>query len=755
MNRRSFLVAVSLTSGGFLVGCGNSSRQQMRDGSLALVNGQVALNGWVKIAPDGTVTTVMGRSEMGQGAHTGLMMLVAEELDCGWTNMRFEQSAVDPLYGNVAGLADGVPFRHDDTGTVARTARWAMTGIMRQMGFMMTGGSSSIKDLWIPMREAAAVTRATLVEAVAHSWSAAPEEVSVAEGVFSGPGGKSMKFGDAVKLLGASPKPAENFTLKRPDQFRIIGKPMPRNDALAKTEGTAQFGIDVMRPAMLYAAVRMAPVRGGSVKSFDAAKARALPGVVGVVSFEPANGGTGGVAAVADRYWRAFKALDSIDVAFEDGAMAAMSSAAIADNLAKTLDTDDGHTYWKIGDVKAALEAGATKLNAEYRAPYVAHAALEPMNCTVEFRGDSATVWSATQVPGFARRAAAKALGLKEEKVEVHVTYLGGGFGRRLETDIVGQASLIAKNFPDKTVQVLWRREDDTRHDFYRPACVTRFSAALDRQGRVSAWRSVSAGQAITPQFLPRNAGFPGGGPDKTTDEGEFDTAYEFPAAQVGHVTVELPVPVGFWRSVGNSHHAFFKESFLDECAHAAAADPLQYRLALLANHPRQRAVLELAASKAGWGQELDNAPDGAKKARGIAMHECFGSIAAHVAEISLGPDKQIRVHRVVCAIDCGFPVNPNLIAQQTESCVVFGLSALLYGNIDIESGRVKQGNFHEFQVARLFECPQIETHVVPSTEPPEGVGEPGLPPLAPAVANALFELTGQRLRSLPLKLAA
>jgi isoquinoline 1-oxidoreductase beta subunit len=755
MNRRSFLIAVSLSSGGFLVGCSNSARQQMRDVALPLVNGQVALNGWVKVSPDGTATAVMARSEMGQGSHTGLMMLVAEELDCGWGNMRFEQSVVDPLYGNVAGLAEGVPFRPDDTGSIARTARWAMSGLMRQMGFMMTGGSSSIRDLWIPMREAAAVTRATLVEAAARSWSVAPGEVKLSEGVFSGPGGKTMNFGDAVRLLGANPKPAENFTLKQPGQFKLIGKPVPRNDSLTKTEGTAQFGLDITRPGMLYAAVRMAPVRGGTVKSFDGSKARALPGVIGVVSFEPANGGSGGVAVVADRYWRARKALDAVEASFDDGAMGTVSSALIGDNLARSLDHDDGHTFWKVGDVPAALSAGVKKLDAEYRAPYLAHATMEPMNCTVEFRGDGATVWAPTQGPGFARRAAAKALGLKDDQVELNVTYLGGGFGRRIEVDSVAQAAAIAKNFPGKAVQTLWSREDDTRHDFYRPYCVSRFNAALDSKGGIVAWRNVSASQAITPQFLPRTVGMPAGGPDKTTSEGAFDIAYEFPAVSVGHVAADLPVPVGYWRSVGHSHQAFFTESFLDECAHAAGADPLKYRLALLANHPRQRAVLELAAAKAGWGQALDNAPDGAKKAHGIALHESFGSIAAHVAEVSLGPDKRIRVHRVVCAIDCGFPLNPNLIAQQTESCVVYGLSAAIYGNIDIESGRVKQGNFHDYQVVRMVECPQIETHIVQSVEPPEGVGEPGLPPLAPAVANAVFALTGQRLRSLPLKLAA
>jgi isoquinoline 1-oxidoreductase beta subunit len=755
MKRRAFLIAATAASGAFLVGCGDSTRQRLNSGTLPVAGGQVALNGWVKVAPDGTATVVLSKAEMGQGIHTALMMLVAEELDCGWQNLRTESSTIDKLYGNVAGIADGVPFRPDDTGLAARGMRWVMHAFARQMGLMMTGGSSSVKDLWIPMRQAAAVTRATLVEAVARAWSATVAEVSVSEGVFSGPGGKTMKFGDAVNLLGANPQPAAEFKLKDPSQFKIIGKPLPRNDGLAKTEGSAVFGIDVMRPGMLYAAVSMSPVRGGTVKTFDATKAKGMPGVAGVVKFEPAHGSTGGVAVVADRYWRAVKALEVVEIQFDDGPMAGISSNAILDQLSKTLDTEDGFAFWKAGDVQAALAGASRKLEAEYRAPYLAHSTMEPMNCTVEYRGDSAEIWAPSQGPGFGRSAAARIMGLPDDKVTLHVTYLGGGFGRRIEVDYIAQAAAIAKNFPGKPVQLLWTREQDTRHDFYRPSCVSRFAAGLDAQGRIAAWRNVSAGQAITPQFLPRDVGFPGGGPDKTTSEGAFDPAYEFPAVRVAHEAVELPVPVGYWRSVGHSHQAFFKESFLDECAHAASADPFQYRADLLAKHPRQRAVLELAAAKAGWGTPLADAADGAKKARGIALHESFGSIVAQVAEVSIGSDQRIRVHRVVCAIDCGVPVNPNIIAQQVESAVVYGLTAALYGNIDIERGRVKQGNFHEYQPLRLFECPQVETHVVQSPEAPEGVGEPGLPPIAPAVANAVFVLSGKRLRSLPLKVAA
>jgi isoquinoline 1-oxidoreductase subunit beta len=379
------------------------------------------------------------------------------------------------------------------------------------------------------------------------------------------------------------------------------------------------------------------------------------------------------------------------------------------------------------------------------------------MNCTVHLKDGKATVWSPTQVPGQARRAAALALGLTEDMVDVQVTLLGGGFGRRLEVDVVGQAAAIAKALTGpqagQPLQVFWSREQDTQHDFYRPAAVSRFKAGLDAQGQLLAWHNSSAGQAIVPQVLARQFGLLGAGPDKTASEGAYDQPYEWPAARIGHQIVELPFPVGFWRAVGHSHQAFFKECFLDECAHAAGADPVAYRLALLKRHPRQAAVLQKVAQMAGWGQPVQGAADGAKVALGVALHHSFGSTVAQVAEVSAGADKSIRVHRVWCAIDCGTAINPNLVAQQMESAVVFALTAALYGEITVEKGRVKQSNFHDYPALRIDACPLVTTAVMPSTEHPEGVGEPGVPPLAPAVANALFALTKQRLRSLPLRL--
>jgi isoquinoline 1-oxidoreductase beta subunit len=755
MQRRSFLVAAAVTGGGLLVGCSPAARQQPRGAPLVLESGQIALNGWVKVSRDGTVVAMMARSEMGQGVHTALSMLVAEELDCAWSQLRTEQAPVDALYGNVVAIADSAPLRPDDEGLLARSFRWGLTTAGRELGFNLTGGSTSVRDLWGPMREAAAVTRATLVAAVAQTWSVPVAQVALAQGTFSGPDGRTMAFGDAVKALGASPVPASAVTLKDPSAWRLIGRPMPRDDAAAKTTGRAIFGIDVRRPDMLHAAVRMSPVAGGRVKAFDAARAKTMPGVAGVVAFEPAAGGSGGIAVVADRTWRAERALAAVEASFDDGPMAGVSSEALMAQLARTLDTDSGFALWRTGDAEGVIAGSTRRVTAEYRAPWLAHATMEPMNCTVEYRGDSATVWAPTQTPGFARRAAARALDLPESAIDVRVTYLGGGFGRRLETDFVAQAAAIARAFRGRPVQVLWSREEDMRHDFLRPACVARYSAALDEQGQVTAWLAVSAGQAPSAAFMPRNTFMPAGGLDKTALEGAYDTAYAFPAVRVAHVAADLPVPVGFWRSVGHSHQAFFKESFVDECAHAAGIDPLAYRQALLAQRPRQRAVLELAAARAGWGTPVPPAPDGAPAARGLALHESFGATVAQVAEVSVAGDGTIRVHRVTCAIDCGVPVNPDGIKQQMEGSIVFGLSAALHGRVDIEQGRVRPGNFHEYPVLRLPECPAIDVHVMPSAAPPEGVGEPGVPPVAPAVANALFALTGKRLRSLPLALAS
>jgi len=758
LSRRSFLrrsAGVAGALGALVIGWSVMPPRQrlLTSDPLPLGPAQAGLNGWVKIASDNTVTVVIAKSEMGQGVYTGLAMLLAEELDADWSQVRVEQSPIDKIYNNLAATVDGLPFHPDDDGTLKHVAGWMTGKLMREIGTMMTGGSSSIKDLWLPMREAGASARAMLVSAAAAQWQVPAGECRAEAGKVLHASGRSASFGELAALAAQQPRP-DQVTLKDPSRFKLIGQPVHRIEAAAKLDGSARFGIDVTPDGLLYASVAMCPTLGGKAAHLDSAAAAGLPGVVKVFAFDAHNGGSGGVAVIADTPYHAMRALKQVSVQWDHGAAAGTSSDAIFRQLSETLDKAHGHAYFSQGDVDAALSSAAKTVSAEYRAPYLAHAALEPANCTVWLQDGAATVWASTQVPRIARDQAAKVLGIPAEKVDLKVQLLGGGFGRRLEADYIAQAAAIAREVPGRPVQTIWSREEDIRHDFYRPACVSRFQAGLDSAGALVAWRNTSAGQAIMPNVLARSFGLPGAGPDKTTSEGAFDQPYEWPNARIAHEIVDLPVPVGFWRSVGHSHQAFFKESFVDEVAAATGKDPVAFRAGLLAHHPRHLAVLQRAAALADWGKPLAPAADGARQARGVALHQSFGSIVAQVAEVSLAPDKRIRVHRVVCVIDCGTPVNPNLIRQQMESAVIFGLSAALYSEIHVVNGQVQQSNFHDYPVLRIPECPIIETEIMPSQAHPEGVGEPGTPPIAPAVANALFALTGQRLRALPLRLA-
>lgn len=764
LKRRHLLLGGLGAGGALLLGWGLMPPRQRLRGlqPLATGPGQQALNGWLKIGADGSVVVQLAKSEMGQGVTTALAMLLADELDADWAHVRTEMAPIDAIYNNITTVVDGLPFHPDDHGLLQRGAAWLTAKTMREVGLMATGGSSSVKDLWGPMREAGASARAMLVAAAAQGWGVAAADCRVERGVVRhAASGRSAGFGELAARAAQQPLP-QAVTLKTAAQFTLIGQPLPRREAAAKQDGSARFGIDTLQPGQRYASVLMCPTLGGTVASFDAAAAKGLPGVLAVVELPASHGASGGVAVIAATPWQAMQATQALVVRWNAGPAAGLSSAGLHQQLVQALAADDGFAYFKQGDAAAAMKQAVKTIQADYTAPLLAHATLEPMNCTVLFKpasggqAGSAEVWAPTQVPGLARWAAAKALGLDSEQVVMNVTLLGGGFGRRLEVDFVAQAAHIARALPGQPVQTIWSREQDQTHDFYRPPCVARYQAGFDAQGRLLAWTAASAGPSIVQQFLQRQFGLPGAGPDKTTAEGAFDQPYEWPAARISHHIVALPVPVGFWRSVGHSHQAFFKESFIDEAAHAAGQDPLAFRLALLAKHPRHAAVLQRAADKAGWGQPLAPAADGARKARGLALHQSFGSIVAQVAEVSLDPaaPKRIRVHRVVAAIDCGLAVNPNTIRQQMDSAVVFGLGAALYGEVTLDNGQVQQSNFHQQPLLRSSECPLIETEIMPSTEPPEGVGEPGTPPIAPAVANALFALTGQRLRRLPLTLA-
>ncbi|WP_028103817.1 xanthine dehydrogenase family protein molybdopterin-binding subunit [Pseudoduganella violaceinigra] len=748
-SRRRFLLSGLAVAGAMVVGWGvMPPRQRVRGKApLPLEGAAVALNGWIAIAPDGSVQLAMPRAEMGQGVHTALSMLVAEELDVGMDAIKLIQAPADKIYANLAVMRETLPFHPDDTGRSRALASWMLGKVAREMGIVITGGSSSVKDAWSAMREAGATARAMLVAQAAQEWKVAPEQVRAENGVLYHDISKQSVGYGAIAARAALGQPGK-VTLKDPHSFRLIGTAVPRRDSRIKSEGAAMYGIDARPEGMVYAAVRMSPVVGGKIAGIMPAQVATMPGVLAVVDFsnviEENYGAGAGVAVVARSYWQAKQAAAALPVRWDEGANAKLSSEAIYQSLSSALESTGGDNYHRRGDM--ALAAGALRtIKSVYRVPYLAHACMEPINCTAQVKDGKVTVWVGTQAPTFARNAAARVAGVGESDVVLHECLLGGGFGRRLEADMVAQAVAIAREAKGLPVQVIWTREDDTTHDVYRPAAMARMTAGLDAAGNVVSWDAKTAGGALTHQFTRRNLRMPGAGPDRSTAEGVYDMQYEIPNQQINHVVVDSAIPLGNWRSVGHSQNAFFKESFVDEMANAAGKDPVEFRRTMLLNHPRHLAVLNAAVAKAG------KAPAG--RAHGVALHQSFGTIVAQVAEVSL-QDKQIRVHRVVCAIDCGIAVNPNIIAQQVESGVVYGLSAALGGEISIKDGKVVQSNFADYPVLRMNEVPQVETVIMLSAEPPEGVGEPATPAIAPAVANAVFALTGQRLRSLPLRLA-
>lgn len=752
MRRRAWLLGTTAGIGALLVGWA-ALPQRSRLGLAALMppgEGDIALNGWIKILPDGGVVLAMPRSEMGQGVHTALPQLAAEELDVPLSAIRIEQAGWDAVYGNVAMLVSSLPFhpseaeREDGFGRV-KAGRWLVAKVARELGINATGGSSSVADAWDVVRVAAATARASLAGAASLQWRLPAEELRLADGVVSHPSGRSATYGELARVAAATP-PGKVVVKDRKD-WRVIGKPVARLDVPAKVNGAARFGIDVRLPGMRFAALRLAPMLGGAPGRVDAGKALAMPGVERIVMLPAYAGSTAGFAVIATTYWQADRAASAVEVEWRARPSGPLDSRTIAKELEEAVRSRDGYAFYGRGDVEQAAREGGRTIEAWYSAPYLAHATLEPMNATARVDAGRVEVWAPTQVPQMCRAAAARVAGVPVEQVDLHVTLLGGGFGRRLEVDYVAQAVRVAMDMPGVPVQLIWSREEDTRHDFYRPMQVARLRATVDKAGALSALQIKSAGDAIAPRWMERGMPSLTGPvdlPDKTASEGLFDQPYGFPHQRIEHVFTRSGVPVGFWRSVGHSHNAFFAESFIDEVAAELGQDPLELRRSLLRGARRHLAVLNVAAERAGWGKPLP-----AGRARGLALHESFGSIVAQVVEVSV--EKGLpRVHRVVCAIDCGTVVNPQIVAQQMESSVVFGLTAALHGRIDIHGGVVQQGNFPDYPMLRVAAAPVVETWIIDSERPPSGVGEPGVPPIAPAVAGALFTLTGQRHRSLP-----
>jgi isoquinoline 1-oxidoreductase beta subunit len=719
------------------------AHERDRLGSRMLFNvkpGEVGLNGWVKITRDDKVIVAVPRAEMGQGIHTALAMLVAEEMDARWDQMRVEDPPEHGVYRNVDILIDGLPFSPEETGTVVDMAHWVAGKLAGVLGVLATGGSTAVRDAWLPMRTAGAVARDLLLRAASRKASIPVTQLTVADGAVRRRGGdKVASFGelvDQIHDLAERPPP----TLKTPAEFKLIGRTLPRLDVPAKVTGAAVYGTDVRLPDMLYAAIRNAPTFGGSAVGFTAKKG--LPAAI-----EKVVAVAGGIAAIGASWWLAEQFLaDDLEVKWQAGPNAKLDSAALWKAYAALLDNGSPALTRSLGT--EAKAARASTVEATYRAPYLAHATMEPMNCTVRVGKDGVEVWMPNQSPTLMRLVAAKAAEVEQAKVTIHSTLLGGGFGRRAEVDLVRQAVACAKAVPGRAVQLLWSREEDTRHDFYRPMALARWRAEVDGAGNLVSVAKRQVAQSPTDQFPARVIGLPAQG--KPEGNAVENPPYAFPHYKLEAVVPDGAVPVGFWRSVGHSHTAFFDESFVDELAVALKKDPYTFRRELLAGKPRHLKVLETAAQAAGWGRPLP-----AGEARGMALRASFGSIVAQVAHVAVGEDRSIRVKNVVCAIDCGPVVHPGIVRAQMRSGIVYGLTAALHGEITVAQGAVEQGNFDDYEMLRLADCPAIDVVIVPSTSTHiGGVGEPGTPPIAPAVANAVFAATGKRLRDLPLRLA-
>jgi isoquinoline 1-oxidoreductase beta subunit len=722
------------------------ARERDRRGSRTLFNvksGEAGLNGWVKIARDDSVIVAVPRAEMGQGIHTALAMLVAEEMDARWEQVRVEDPPEHGVYRNVDILIDSLPFSPEETGTTVELAHWVAGKLGGVLGVLATGGSTATRDAWLPMRMAGAVARDLLLRAASRKAGLPVSDLVVSEGeVRRKNGSRVATFGELVDFVGdlsAMPAPP----LKQPSEFKLLGKPQPRLDIPAKVTGTATFGIDVRLPGLLYAAVRNAPTFSGQASSFRVKGS--LPKGVETVIIVP-----GGIAAIGSSWWRANKLLkEGIDVQWQAGPEPGLDSATLWKRYEELMETGQSALTRTLGS--EGKPAKTQTLEATYRAPYLAHTPMEPMNCTARVAKSGVDVWMPNQSPTLMRLAAAGTAHVRQADVTVHTTFLGGGFGRRAEVDLVRQAVTCALAVPERPVQVLWSREEDIRHDCYRPMALARWRAELDVSQGAAKLVSVAkrqVAQSPSDQFGARAAGLPAQG----TPEGNAveNPPYAFPFYRLDAVVADGSVPVGFWRSVGHSHTAFFDESFIDELALALKKDPFDFRRELLADKPRHLKVLETAAREAGWGKPLP-----AGSGRGIALRASFGSIVAQVAEVAVPDGQTLQVKRVTCAIDCGPVVNPAIVRMQMESGIIYGLSAALYGEITLADGAVEQSNFPDYDAVRLADAPVMSVHLVDGGSSfIGGVGEPGTPPIAPAVANAVFAATGKRLRSLPLRLA-
>ena len=734
--RRQFLVTATAVAGGLVLGfdfpfgsCAGQSLAQTAAPAASAATPEIT--SWIVIHPDDTVVIRVARSDMGQGAFTALPMLVAEELECDWAKVRAEYASPAENLKRKAAWKTGAEMG------AAQSAE-----LVSHWGEMSTGGSRGTRDSQQYLREAGAMARIMLVEAAAKAWLVPVSECTVAGGVITHtPSGRKVTYGSVAAAAARIPPPSR-VTLKDPKTWKICGKSIKQLTTPAKVNGSLQYAIDVRLPDMLHATIAQCPVFGGRLKGFDEGKIKAMPGLRGVFKLDDQA-----ICVVADSYWQAKKALDALPVTWDEGPNAKLTSATIAELQSTGLTAPTAAATNKIGDAAAALEASAKRIEAEYNTPFLAHATMEPMNCTARIADGRVEVWVGTQSGEAALLAAAAAAGVKPEAVTLNKLHCGGGFGRRLSYhDPIRYAVLAAKRTGGRPVKLVYSREEDMTHDFYRPVSRVRFAAGFNEKGAPTALTVRIAGQSINAYHAP----------ERFKDTHDPAQANGFHAADFGYALPNLAVdvamrnshvPVGVWRSVNSSQNSFYKESFIDEMAHAAGKDPFEFRRGLLAAAPRHKRVLEIAADKAGWSK-----PPAGGLFRGIAVENAYGSYQAVVAEVTVSDNGVLKVVRIVNAIDCGHAVNPGIIEQQMQGSVVMAMTAMLYGENTVAKGRIVETNFDSYPMMRIDQMPFVETHTVPSLDVWGGIGEAGVPPIAPAICNAIFAATGKRIRSLPLK---
>jgi len=710
VSRRRFLQAGAAFGGGLIVGWVEAAEAQ-ETGAVDAGVTAFTPDAFIRIDREGKVTVVSPSIEMGQGTYTSLPMLVAEELDVDMSEVAVAHAPPsDKLYGNPA-----------------------------LGGAQITGGSAAIRGFYKPLREAGAAARRMLVRAAATKLGVDPSELTTANGqVIHAKSAQKIGYGALVDEAAKLPVPT-TLALKEPSQFRVIGTPAKRLDGPEKVNGTAKFGIDAQLPGMKIAAIAISPVFGGTLSSANARAALAVPGVQQVAKLDDA------VAVIADHYWAAKKGLEAAQPVFDGGRHAQLTTADVVAALAKASERD-GAVGKKEGDAAGALASATTKLESTYENPFLAHATMEPINCTVQVSDDGCDIWVGTQVPANAQLAVSKVLGIDRDSVRIHNHLLGGGFGRRLEFDFIVQAARVAQQ-AKVPIKVIWSREEDIQHDMYRPYYYDKISGGLDAEGKLVAWKHRIVGSSIMARFFP--AAFKDG-LDSDAVDGAVELPYDIPNFFVDYVREEPPgIPTAFWRGVGPTRNAYVVESFIDELASAAKKDPFEFRRELASNNPRARHVIERAAALSNWGTPLTG-----RKGRGMSVIFAFGTYLAEVAEVSVADSGEVHVDRVVAVVDCGQVINPDTVEAQLQSGIIFGISATLWGEITLKDGRVQQSNFDDYRVLRIDEAPKIEIEIVKSEEAPGGIGEPGTSALAPAVLNAVYAATGVRLRKLPIEAA-